>query len=81
MQHQAIITWGDAMITVIIGARIKSLRNNLGLSQEKLALLANLDRTYLTGVENGARNISVKSLDKIINALGLTWASFFKEVD
>ena len=46
------------MITEKVGQRIKDLRSNLGLSQEKLALKADLDRTYIAGVENGKRNLS-----------------------
>ncbi len=57
------------MITEKIGLRIKELRTMLGLSQEKLALKAEIDRTYLAGVEQGKRNPSIKSLEKIINAL------------
>ena len=44
----------------------------LQLSQEKLALKAEIDRTYLAGVEIGKRNISLKSLDKIVKALGIS---------
>lgn len=50
------------MITEKVGHRIKKLRSNLGLSQEKLALKADLDRTYIAGGENGKRNLSLKSL-------------------
>ncbi|MCL2224248.1 MAG: helix-turn-helix domain-containing protein [Defluviitaleaceae bacterium] len=66
------------MITKAVGGRIKELRLQLGLSQEKLALKAGIDRTFLAGVESGARNISLKSLDKIISALELTWGEFFR---
>ena len=68
------------MITEAVGRRIKELRNELGLSQEKLALKAELDRTYLAGVENGKRNISVKNLEKIIFALDTTMKDFFSEM-
>lgn len=68
------------MITEKIGLRIKSLRNALGLSQEKLALKAEIDRTYLAGVESGKRNPSIKSMEKIINALGVTFGEFFKDM-
>ena len=47
------------MITEVIGNRIRDLRSSMGLSQEKLALKADLDRTYIAGVENGKRNLSV----------------------
>ncbi|HDS85046.1 MAG TPA: XRE family transcriptional regulator [Phycisphaerales bacterium] len=65
-------------IQVRIGLRIKELRNQRGLSQEKLAMLADLDRTYINSVENGRRNISINSLAKISAALGYTLQDFFK---
>ena len=68
------------MITEIIGERIRDLRGKKSLSQEKLALKADLDRTYLAGVESGKRNISVKSLEKIINALEVSFSEFFQEM-
>lgn len=66
------------MITEKVGHRIKKLRSNLGLSQEKLALKADLDRTYIAGVENGKRNLSLKSLEKIVSALEVSFEDFFK---
>ena len=66
------------MITEKVGLRIKEQRNKLGLSQEKLALKADIDRTYLAGVELGKRNLSIKSLEKIIVALDITFEDFFK---
>ena len=48
------------MITEKVGSRIKELRRALELSQEKLALKAEVDRTYLAGVEQGKRNPSIK---------------------
>lgn len=66
------------MITINVGQRIRSLRQNLGLSQEKLALKADIDRTYLAGAEQGKRNISLKSLEKIISALDISLEDFFK---
>ena len=65
------------MITIDVGLRIKELRNRQGLSQEKLALKAEMDRTYLAGVELGKRNISLKSLEKIVNALNVTFEDLF----
>lgn len=66
------------MITDNVGQRIKSLRNEQELSQEKLALKADIDRTYLAGTEQGKRNISLKSLEKIVTALGVSFEEFFK---
>ncbi|MCM8568907.1 helix-turn-helix domain-containing protein [Gramella jeungdoensis] len=62
-----------------VGKRILHLRNDLGLSQEKLALKADIDRTYLTGVENGKRNISIKNIEKICKALEISLKDFFND--
>ena len=64
-------------ITEKVGCRIKQLRTQLGLSQEKLALKADLDRTYLAGVESGKRNVTISSLEKIITALDCSIKDFF----
>ena len=69
------------MLAVIIGNRINELRMQKGLSQEKLALKAELDRTYISGVEQGRRNASLKSLEKIINALDVSFDEFFAKLD
>ena len=65
------------MIQQRVGNRIRELRNNVGLSQEKLALSADLDRTYIASVENGTRNISIVNLEKIANALDCSLSDFF----
>ena len=69
------------MITSKIGNRIRELRKKDGISQEKLAFKADLDRTYIAGVESGKRNVSVKTLKKILDALGITFEDFFKGTD
>ena len=65
------------MITNDVGNRIRELRKTLGISQEKLAEIAGIDRTYLASVENGKRNISIVNLGKIIVALNVTISDFF----
>jgi transcriptional regulator with XRE-family HTH domain len=60
-----------------IGLRIKEIRKEKGVSQEKLALLADLDRTYINSVENGKRNISIVNIEKIAMALGVSLTDFF----
>jgi transcriptional regulator with XRE-family HTH domain len=62
------------------GKRIKELRLKKNISQEALAHLADLDRTYMTSVENGRRNISIQNIEKIIKALGVSIADFFSEI-
>ncbi len=64
-------------IKLKLGQRIKTLRKQLGLSQEALALKAEVDRTYMTDVENGRRNISIEILEKIIVALEVSFTDFF----
>lgn len=68
------------MLQQQVGRRIKFLRNRQNISQEKLALMADIDRTYLAGTESGKRNISLKSLEKIINALGVSAEEFFLKI-
>ncbi len=62
------------------GARIRELRKAQNLSQEKFALKAEIDRTYLAGIEQGKRNLSMKNMEKIINALGTTFHQFFEDI-
>lgn len=62
-----------------IGLRIKELRANRKISQEKLAELADLDRTYINSVENGRRNISIENIEKISVALQVALQEFFKD--
>ena len=64
-------------IKLKVGQRIRQLRKELTLSQEALANEAGVDRTYMTDVENGRRNISVEILEKIIGALNTSFAEFF----
>ena len=60
-----------------VGNRIKECRNNIGISQEALAHEAGLDRTYITSVERGKRNISIVNLEKITKALNIKLSEFF----
>lgn len=60
-----------------IGQRIKELRKRLELSQESLAYKAEVDRTYVTDVENGRRNVSVEILERLIKALEVSVFEFF----
>jgi transcriptional regulator with XRE-family HTH domain len=61
-----------------VGQRIRELRYAKDLSQEALAHLADLDRTYITSVENGKRNISILNIEKICKALKVPIEEFFR---
>ena len=64
-------------IKLKVGQRIKVLRKEIGLSQEALALKAEVDRTYVTDVENGRRNVSVEIMERLIKALDVSFLDFF----
>ena len=68
------------MITEKVGNRIRELRNETGLSQEKFALKIGMDRTYFASVELGKRNIALKNIEKIANGLGVTLSELFEGV-
>jgi transcriptional regulator with XRE-family HTH domain len=60
-----------AEVLVLFGARLRKVRTAKGISQEKLAELAGLHRTYVSSVERGSRNISLVNIDKLATALGV----------
>ena len=60
-----------------VGHRIRQLRKEQELSQEALGYKAEVDRTYVTDVENGRRNVSVEILERLIKALEVSVAEFF----
>lgn len=66
------------MIKKKFGNRIRELRLEANLSQEKFALLIDMDRTYLASVENGKRNISLENIAKIANGFNITIEELFK---
>lgn len=73
-----ILLGGVQVIRKKVGKRIRELRRTQNISQEKLALKAGVDRTYLASVEQGKRNISIINLEKIAMALNTTLEVFFK---
>lgn len=63
------------------GERVKDLRKNIGLSQEKFALKINMDRTYLASVEAGKRNISLRNIEKIADGFDMSISELFEGVE
>ena len=56
-------------INLIFGSKVKEYRLAQKLSQEKLANMAEIDRTYLPEIEQGKRNVSLTIAKRIANAL------------
>ncbi|MBP3562640.1 MAG: helix-turn-helix transcriptional regulator [Treponema sp.] len=63
----------------LLGLRLKKFRLEKKLSQEKLAELVELDRTYISGLERGKRNPSYLILKRLSLILEVTPNSFFQE--
>lgn len=68
------------MITQKIGAKIRELRTQLGISQEKFAMKIGMDRTYFASVELGKRNVSIVNIEKIANGLGVSLSELFQNI-
>lgn len=66
------------MITEDLGKRIRELRQQTGLSQEKFALKIGMDRTYFASVEAGKRNIAIVNIKKIADGLGKRSVGYLK---
>ena len=62
-----------------IGLRIKELRTQKELTQEGLAWKAEINRTFMNHVENGRKNVSIQSLQKIITGLDSSFREFFSD--
>ncbi len=61
----------DDQLKRAFGARMRKLREDLGISQEALAHRCDLNRTYIGSVERGERNVSLVNINKIALALGV----------
>lgn len=55
---------------ILFGQRLRQARENLSLSQEALAELAEIHRTYVSQVESGKRNIAIDNMERLANAVG-----------
>jgi len=71
----------DNRITEKFGKRVRKLRMERGLSQEKLAFISNMHRTYIGGIERGERNPSLKNIEAIAKALNIHMSELFKLED
>ena len=70
-----------ADIKKIFGRNVRTQRENLKISQEKLAELCELHRTYIGAIERGERNVSLENIQKIARALRVRISVLFRGVE
>lgn len=75
-QHMLNFAFMD--IKIKFGQKVKELRLEKGLSQEAFAHLAELDRTYISSIEKGDRNVSITVIEKISTALDIEIKKLFE---
>lgn len=68
-----------ASLRILFARNLRGVRQARGLSQEKLADLAGLHRTYVGSVERGETNISIDNIEKLAAALGIDAAALVTE--
>jgi len=64
----------QADITVRFGRRVRELRLRARLSQEEFAAQCDLDRTYISGIERGVRNVALRNIERIAKTLRISLA-------
>lgn len=65
-------------LTIKFGNKIRELRKAKGLSQEDFADSCEFDRTYISGIERGTRNPTLKALETLANALDVSIEDLFR---
>ncbi|MBT9450701.1 helix-turn-helix transcriptional regulator [Akkermansia glycaniphila] len=71
----------NTSIQKAFGKCIRDFRLKTELSQEKFALMINMDRTYYASVESGKRNISIVNIQKITIGLGISLSKLFLAIE
>ncbi|WP_299149063.1 helix-turn-helix transcriptional regulator [uncultured Tateyamaria sp.] len=62
-----------------VGLNVRNIRNSRGLSQEQLALAAEVDRSYISEIELAKNSASIDVLERIADALGVDPKELFNE--
>lgn len=63
------------------GLVLKQIRKEKGFSQESLANTADIDRTYVSDIEKGEKNISLRIIEKLCNTLQVSLSEFFNQIE
>lgn len=67
-------------ITLSLGERVRELRREKGFSQEAFAEKCGLHRTYISGIERGKRNVSLRNIEVIAQALGISISELMRGI-
>ena len=68
-------------VLTAFGARLRALHKARGMSQEALGLETGLEQPYVSDIERGTRNVSLRNLHAIACALGVTLAELFEGIE
>ena len=71
----------SSKIFIRYGQIVRKLRLSKNISQETLADLCGLHRTYISDVELGKRNVSLENIEKIAKALGVSLTKLFERIE
>ncbi|MBM6774911.1 helix-turn-helix domain-containing protein [Olsenella profusa] len=71
----------ETRLKIAFGSRCWQLRDQTGLSQERLALSIGMDRSYYASIETGARNVTLVNMSKIANGLGVSLSELLRGVE
>jgi transcriptional regulator with XRE-family HTH domain len=72
---------GDEALAERFGGLVRRLRVEKGYSQEEFSFRVGLHQTYVSSVERGERNVTIRTADRIARALGTTLSSMFSELE
>ena len=67
-------------ILLRFGGAVRKIRQNRRISQEQLADMCDLHRTYISDIELGKRNVSLENIEKLAHALDMSIAELFSEM-
>lgn len=63
-----------------VALAVATARKKVNISQEELAHKSGLDRTYISGIERGVRNITLNSLERVVSGLEIEMSDFLQEI-
>lgn len=71
----------ERSIQIAFGDAVRDARVNHGYSQEELADLCGMHRTYISDIERGLRNVSLENIEKISAALDIPLSVLFEQIE